>query len=270
MKIQAVYLSSIALALCLTACSDDDTQEINVTQPPVENSPLVQTVTQTTNYGSMESETSVMGFFYDDDSKLIRLETSYMGDEYRSEFEYDGNKVAGVDYFENGIADGHTTYVYNGDILQHTLSGTDAIERTTYTYSNGHVSTIKTYYPDGPDAELLQARTLTYANGNVSEELRQDYFFGTSTYKSIYTYGSGNNPLRGLNPYLRLTMSMEGFDGLSVNNPITKQSVNMATNTVNGQYHYEIVYNTANFPTQVKRIDSLSGFVISETIIEYY
>jgi hypothetical protein len=269
MKLQTLYFSCLAVfAVGLISCSEDDTQDITVVQPPVENFPLVKTVIQTTNYGSSGSETSVTEFVYDEDDNLTALQTAATGNEYLSEFHYDGNKVTGVDYFENGNADGQTTYVYNGDVLQHTLSGTDDVERTDYTYTNAQVATIKTYYPDGPDAELLQSKAFTYANGNVTQELRQDYFFGISTFQTAYTYDNGNSPFRGLNPYLRLTIGMEGFDGLSINNPITKQSTNMANNAVS-EYHYEIVYNADDFPTSIKRILTESDFIISETVITY-
>jgi len=269
MKLYSLIRISLLCGLfSLFSCSDDSQDVAETIQTPAENFPVIKKVTQFTDYGGSGSDTSVTDFIYNG-SQLISAHTVSGPQTYDSQFHYDGEKVTSVDYFENGVADGFTTLTYNGDLLTSTLSGSDQSEQTIYTYNNGNVATVKSYYPVGPNSQLQQSNTYTYTNGNVTQRLLENYVFSTSTYKNVYTYDSKNNPMRGMNKYLRLTLGNEGFDGLSINNPISWQDINPDTNTVSAEYYYEIIYNDADFPMEIKRFTASSDFLISETHIEY-
>ena len=72
-----------------------------------------------------------------------------------------------------------------------------------------------------------------------------------------------------MNKYLRLVLDFEGFDGKSANNLISTESFSPITSTVPNYYNYEIVYNSDNFPTEIKKFAKSNNFLMSITIIEY-
>lgn len=270
MKLQSLHTFFVATCVfSVFSCTDNDDKIedlLPVDQPTEENILLVRKVTQTTYFGA-SAETSVTDYTYQD-GQLSQTQTITGTSVYGAVFHYDGEKVASVEYTQNGSADGLTTFVYDGDNLLYTLSGETQDERTDYTFSNGHLATAKTYYPVGPDEELLQSVAYLYENGNVAEELRSTFWFGADATKLAYTYDDKNSPFKSMNKYLRIVMGNEGFDGLSANNPLTKTTYNPVGEVTPEVFHYTIEHNAQNYATLIKRYDS-SDVLISETAIEY-
>lgn len=269
MKLRSItaYLATI-VAFSFFSCSEDDHKNTLINEPQPEETEtglMVKKITQTTHFGGMGDEVSVTDFTYND-NQLTSTQTLAGGNVYGSEFHYDGFKVISVDYTRNGSADGLTTFYYNGEALNYTLSGESQEERTNYNFSNGNLSNI-TVYIDGTAPVLLQSSNFTYSNGNVAQEMRTSPSFGTS--KLVYTYDGKNSPFKGMNKYLKLVMSNEGFDGLSASNPLTKKAYYPIDDTTPQEYYYILEYNEQNYPTLIKRYNSESDFLISETAIEY-
>lgn len=250
----------------LLSCSDSEESIPQQTAVPQEFL-LVDTVRQTTYYSSTDYETSVTNFTYENE-RLTGTLTTNGPNVYGAEYSYENGKISAVQYTQNGASDGLTTFVYNGNQLNYTLSGENQDERTNYTFSNGHLATVKTYYPDGPDASLLQSSSYVYTNGNMTEELRQTYFFSNETSRFVYSYDNKNNPFSGLDATLKLVLSNEGFNGLSAANPVLREVYNPSDETTPQAYHYEMEYNDAQYPVLIKRYSS-NNVLISETQITY-
>jgi uncharacterized protein YkuJ len=190
---------------------------------------------------------------------------------YKSEFEYNGDKITKVNYFEDEIADGFTTFHYNGDFLSYTLSGNNQNEKTEYSYVGGVLSAEKTGYFD--EGKYIVQRELAYTfdiSKNITEMTNKSSMFGPETIsKDKYLYDNKNNPMKFMNKYYRLVFELEGFDGKTVNNVTSRESYYPVTNDVPSYYNYAITYNSDDYPIEIKKISKQSNNVISKTLIEY-
>lgn len=101
-------------------------------------------------------------------------------------------------------------FTYDGTNLIK-IQSTDNRGKTEFTYSNGNVSTISYYGRSNNELELLGIQTLTFSNGNISQAITNDYQWDPSTTKTTFTYDTGNNPLRDISIYLRLSLVFEGL-----------------------------------------------------------
>lgn len=275
-KITKMKLQKISAFLFLlfgstiASCSDDRDESATAGPivPPSETVQMVKKITQTTHYGGMGDEVSVTDFSYVG-NQLTNTQTVAGVNVYGSTFHYDGDKVTSVDYMQNGSADGMTTFHYDGDLLSYTLSGESQNERTNYTFLDGLMLTRMTYYPTGPDQELIEKSMFDYFDDNLIQETNETYYAGGQSTRSVFTNDDNKNPFRGMNKYLRLVMENEGFNGISGSNPLTKKVFLFGENTPQRAYYYQMEYTEFDQPTSIKRYDSQSNFLISETVIEY-
>lgn len=245
------------------ACSSDD----NATTAPGETQKVLLTkITQTVYYSSSEN-VSVTKFNYQGD-KLVNI--SDEASINRLEFVYEGDKVVRANQLNNTELLGYNTISYDGNNLK-TVQGSNA-QKTEYSYTNGvlNSSTSSTFY----DNTWTQVRKseYTFTNNNATQIVQRRNFSGEeAVYKSTYTFDSKNNPMRDMNPYLKLLLfEFEGFSPLNLNNTISEKSFNgLDALTPSEEYSYEIIYNGDNFPTQIIRKVTGSTTPISKTVFEY-
>ena len=250
----------IAFVLAIAGCSGDDTNEnTNVnTETPI----LIKTITEKVYYGSDHEQTTAYNFNYENN----KLQSLVIGD-YETKYIYNGDKIVKAVYFENGIQNGSTTIVYDGDFVKYTLSDDEYHEKTEYTYLNGQVASVKSGYMSNGEYVLLAKEDYTFSNGNLIEELFYSNTFGSPYFsKSIYTYDTKNNPGKFMNPYLRLFFQSESFSAFSENN-ILSRTYGPPDGATPSRQECEIVYNDRDFP--VKIVKKQDGSVIADATIEY-
>lgn len=258
--IKILYVLCIAI---FASCSNDDE---NKDTTPETKSIQIKKITETVYY-SGESDTNILNFVYE---KNV-LKSVITDTRYKSEFEYDGDKITKVNYFEDEIAVGFTTFHYNGDFLSHTLSDNNQNEKTEYSYVSGVLSAEKSgYFNEG---KYIVQRQLIYTfdmSKNITEITDKSSLFGPETIsKDKYFYDNKNNPMKFMNKYYRLVFELEGFDGKTVNNVTSRENYYPVTNNVPKYYSYEITYNSDDYPIEIKKIAKESNYVISKTLIEY-
>lgn len=245
------------------SCSNDDGGKDTTSN---EKSVLIKKITETVYY-SDESDTNIFDFVYEKDA----LKSIITNTRYRSDFEYNGDKINKVNYFEDNVASGFTTFYYNGDFLSYTLSGENQDEKTEYFYVNGVLATERSGYFDEGKYIIQNESSFTFdVSKNITDIKNKSSLFGSETIsKSKYFYDNKNNPMKFMNKYYRLVFDLEGFDGRTVNNVTSREYYYPVTNEVPGYSNFEIVYNNDNFPIEIKKISKESNNVISKTVIEY-
>lgn len=216
-------------------------------------------------YYSGQFDLTVSNFVYE--SNVLK---SISTGNYEAKFIYNGNKIMRVDSYYNHNLSQSTTFTYDGEELKYTLSGDSEDEKTEYYYSNGILSTIKSGYLNGNNFTVLNTKNYLFNSAsNVSEVVTNSTNGGSNySYNNVYTYDSKNNPMKDMNKYFRLGFLCEGFDGLSTNNKITRYAYSPTTTETIEQY-FQIIYNSDNFPTEIKKYSTTNNVLISETSIEY-
>ena len=122
-------LIKIVCVLCITlfaSCSNDDGGKDNTNEKSI----LIKKITENVYY-SEGSDTNIFDFIYENNV----LKSVVTNIRYKSEFEYNGDKINKVNYFKDNVASGFTTFFYNGDFLSYTLSGENQDEKTEYFYT---------------------------------------------------------------------------------------------------------------------------------------
>lgn len=258
--IKVLYIFSI---VSFISCSNDDKD--NNTAPDA-NPILIKKITETIYYGG-QSDTNVSDFTYENNV----LKTVAYNNIYKTEFVYDGDKIIKLNYSKNGTADGFTSYYYTGDLLSYTLSGDNQEEKTEYFYTNNVLVSEKTGYLDQGKYIVQEKADYSFNEAkNITQSIKTSSVFGPETVsKQIYSYDDKNHPMKYMNKYYRLVFEIEGFNGKSTNNVVSRESYYPITNTVPNYYKYEIVYNSNNFPTEIKKIGVSDNNLISKTTIEY-
>lgn len=262
MKIRLNPILYFLLLVVSFSCSDDDQSNISpVNTPSAEEARQVRKITETVFYGS-DSDTYTIDFNYENGTLK-----SYQSGTDRTTLEYDGPKITKAVYSSNGTPDGSTTFYYQGDRLSYTQSDDADQEKTEYTYQNGQLSSSRSGYMNDGEYVLLQMRRYTFENANLIEKKINGFIFGSEeSSRFVYTHDDKINPLKYMNPYLRLTFSSEGLTGLGDNNIISSASYWNNSSTPS-QQEYEIIYD-GNYPVLIRK-KTASGALISETQIEY-
>lgn len=244
------------------SCSNDDGGK----DTSNEKSILIKKITETVYY-SDESDTNIFDFVYEKDA----LKSIITNNRYKSDFEYNGDKINKVNYFEDNIASGFTTFYYNGDFLSYTLSGENQDQKTEYFYANGALATERSGYFDEGKYIIQNESSFTFdVSKNITEIKNKSSLFGSETIsKSKYFYDNKNNPMKFMNKYYRLVFDLEGFDGKTENNVTSREYYYPLEEGSPVYYNFEIIYNNDNFPIEIKKISKESNSVISKTVIEY-
>ena len=186
------------------------------------------------------------------------------------EFAYDGNKVITAKNYANNILTRTNTFAYSGEVLTSiTSDGSDA-QRTIYSYTNNKLSLIEREYLSGTEWIFLEKEEILFdTNSNISQ-LETIFNAGNQVFttKKENSFDNKNNPLRDVNPYIRLIIDFINIDELSKNNIVSYDYFSPSNSTTSVNYAYEIIYNENEFPTEMKRF-SPDGNLLSTTTIEY-
>lgn len=257
--IKSLLFLFVSFVMLLASCSSDDSVSENV--GPVF---VMKSVTETIYYGG-ESEVSTTNFIYENN-----ILTGLTNGNIEADFIYDGEKILRVDYFNNGSLVTKTSIFYNGSQMDYTLSGINQDERTEYTYSNGKLASLKSGHIENGELVVLSTENYIFdADSNIST-LNSIIDFGNEIFSSRreFTYDAKNNPMKFMNKYYRLVYSNEGFRGVNSNNAITQNAFSPSTSANPTILSYEITYNDADFPVEIKKKDANNN-LISTTVIEY-
>lgn len=260
--IKALYIFCVAFFTACSSDSNDSIPDVNPETKPI----LIKKITETLYY-SGTSDTDVTDFTYENSV----LKSITYNSTYKTELVYDGDKVMKANYFKNGIADGFTTFYYNGDLLNYTLSGKNQDEKTEYFYTNSILASKKSGYFNGLNYIVQQNSVYSFNSAkNITQSIDTRSFYGPEiTSKQIYSYDTKNHPMKYMNKYYRLVYQGEGFDGLNTNNIISRGTYSPITNTVPTYGYNEIVYDSNNFPIEIKEFSASDNTLISKTTIEY-
>lgn len=269
-KMQMQILKKISLLIVFIAvlsCSGDDQNPVN---PIAEETPiLIKKVTETI-YFSGENQVSITDFVYEDNRLISSTSrSSNSATVYKTNFNYNGDKVSQAINYSNDVERTRNTYLYNGDFLTQIVSNRSDQTRTDFFYSNGMVATRESGYVNEGNYEVNHTENYTFNAWNRIEERVVSNLFGTAEdSKTIYTFDAKNNPTKYMNKYLRYLFSAEGFDGMSQNNMASRLSYWPAATSTPKLYTYQFIYNENDFPTEIKQL-SPEGTIISLTKIEY-
>ncbi|GEP49930.1 hypothetical protein FNO01nite_06020 [Flavobacterium noncentrifugens] len=255
----------IAFVFAIAGCSgDDDSNALEVTQPQI----LIKKITEIINSNSSDKRTITFSY---ENGKLVSSTTTNanVATVYRSDFVYNGDKVEHVISYADNVERGRNTYIYDGDLLTKIVSNRVDQSQTKYSYTNGMLSYSESGYLMNETYTVSSTKNFIFAAGNLIEEQRFSADFGTPvTSKTTYTFDHKNNPTKFMNKSLRYVFSVEGFDGMSENNALSRLSYYPSTTTTPNLYTYQLVYDANDFPTEIKQF-SPEGAVISLTKIEY-
>lgn len=246
----------------LSSCSKNSNDELAIVNPPANT---IKKIIETVYYNATPT-TSFATFIYENGIlKQLQADSNY-----RLDFEYDGNKLMNSKRYQNSILQGTTNLIYNGNLLQ--IVQVNAGERTQFTYQGNVLKSSEYQSNSNSGWTTLESKNYTFdANNNISETLRFNNFSGTpSNYKYGSTYDNKNNPFSQMNPYIRLFFDFETIDILSQNNKSKTFTFTSPTSTTSTQTeYYEIIYNSQNYPTSVKKKRFTTNVLVSEMSIEY-
>ncbi len=186
------------------------------------------------------------------------------------EFTYSGNKVTSSKRYVNEVLTRTNNFTYTGNLLTSITSDGVYPQKTVFFYINDKLSSIEYLYLSGTEWILLEKDEIQLdSNSNVSQ-LENMFNAGNEIYTSRIEnqFDNKNNPLRDLNPYLRLFLNFINIDELSKNNVVSNDYFSPSNGTTSVNYTYEISYNENNFPIEIKRF-SAEGSLITTTSIEY-
>jgi hypothetical protein len=256
-------LLNLLFIICIgfISCSKED----EPTTSPVEKQVLIKKVTEEIYYNGQVDKSST-DFNYDN---TILKSTSH--GEYKSEFVYDGEKIVKINNYKSDVLSGFLSFTYDGDLLKYTLSGEKQDEKTVYSYINSILTSQKSGYLNGAEFVVLGTKNYSFNKDmNVAETLKSSNNGGT-VYDSKRNsfYDTKNNPMKFMNKYFKIIYECEGFDGLSKNNETSFDSFYPISSTTPSKIRFEIVYNTDNFPTEIKKLSVSNNSLISKTNIEY-
>lgn len=180
-----------AFALVLTSCSSEDDSSSS------SNAPVL--VTKTIESG--DSGPSITTNFIYDGNKLIEWNDS---DGERETFVYDssGKITSGNSYYGGTFS---IEYSYDSQDRLIEIKDNDTEEIFEYVYnSNGTITENRKDF----DLILEETRTYTFLNGNITNELTEFPFGGSSN--SIYTFDTNNNPF--INMHVPYELFLEYFE----------------------------------------------------------
>jgi len=243
----------------LFACSSDDNSNVANSNPST-----IKKITETLYEDGPEPYTYSFDFNYENGVlKNIQRENTIL------EFIYEGDKIVKSNQYSGATLLESYTISYEGNNIR-TFLQDDNNEKTEYVFQNDVLKS-KTYYfsNDGIDWNPYEVDNYVFTNGNMMEHRNLLSGSGTNTSKTTYAYDQKNNPMRNMNKHLRHLLPFYGFSLLNANNAMTENFYNTLESTTPSQEsRYEIVYNSDNFPIEIKRIMGTDN-LRSKTVIEY-
>lgn len=252
----------ILLIYVATGCSSDDS--IPQVILPVTGS--VKKITETIYYG-LTSETYEIDFNYENGA----LKSISSGNLYKSEFFMDGNKVIQTKSYSNNILTATNNLSYDGINLKSIIQ-TDNSEKTDFTYANGLLSSSKSYYSDNVNGWIpIKSENYFFnSSSNNNKRITTNYQFSNVPEKTTYEFDSKNSVFKNMNIYLSKILLFESFSSISTNNIIKQFSYpDVDSNVATQNVYYTIVYNSTNFPINIKKYSFQFNELLSECTIVY-
>lgn len=251
------FIALLSFALLFACSSSDDNSTTS-------NTSTIKKITETLYEDGPEPYTYSFDFNYENGVlKNIQKEN------IKLEFIYEGDKIVKSNQYSGTTLLESYTISYEGNNIK-TFLQDDNNEKTEYVFQNDILKS-KTYYfsNDGIDWDPNEITNYIFTNGNVTEQRYSLLSGGMNTSKITYTYDGKNNPMRTMNKHLRYLLPLYGFSLLNANNALTQNFYdNLESTTPSQESRYEIVYNSDNFPIEIKRIMGTNN-LRSRTVIEY-
>lgn len=235
--------------LCLNSCESED--EIEYVTDPVEQKILLSKVTTVYYDNPANPQTIVSNLTYSNQGDLSKI----VSEGRTSIFEYDtAGKPSKINYYNSaGILEYYLLFSYVNNELQNIkaiYSNPDFNRTTTYTYNNGKVVT--STQCQSANCSNQSISSYTYNEENITVETSETASTISSSKKREYLYDNQLSPFTFTNKYVRIMMG--GAYPLSKNNYASERisSKDSSGNWVQDQQvTYEILYNSAQLPTQV-------------------
>lgn len=255
-----IFVLAVIISL-FSSCSNDDT---NTEQVASLNRTIKKYSEKVYYNGQIDYQFS--STFNYENGKLISISDS----QNKLEFSYNSGKITEVKKYVNNQLITTNFLSYNGNLLSSIVNG-DNDERTLFSYNSGLLATIQTQYFDGGNWFTSVSKNYTLQATNIKELITENFSFSYSS-KSTFEYDSKNNPMKHMNPIVRLILQYETCDFISNNNVLERYSypdVNSINGTLSSQY--TITYDSDNYPTLIKKygVSNNQQELISEAIIEY-
>ena len=246
--------------LIFTACSKDSNQ---AAEPLTSIVNTIKKVTETTY--STTSFTTIIDFEYENGTlKRIISGTASL------EYVYNGNKIVSINFYNNTVLQKTQTLSYSGDLL--TIRQISATERTRFEYSGNYLSTanIETLMNNNWSTSNVEGFSFDNSGNQTERVFSVPFSSSGQIFKSSFVYDNKNNPFKMMNPYVRYLLDFQTLIEFSQNNAIQSYSYPDATSTTATlSENYEIVYNSNNYPTNIKCRRAINNELKSEITIEY-
>lgn len=266
MKFYFLILS--AFILCVSCTSDDQ----NTTSPVTGK--RIKKIKETHYNGSPSPEFVHESAYYYQNNVLINTisGTPGSGNTFNAEYHYNGNKITEIVYFENDATEpsGMSSFTYDGNFLRY-INNNIIHQRREFLYNGGRLTRQNIYFASVNETNptnLGEQYNYTFNQENVSQQTYESYAGLVFQYTTDYQYDLKNNPMIGMNPYLRLMYSAQGF------HPLATHNITASTDTYWGsgtpiEYVYDIVYDDDNYPVKIIKSYQESQAVILVLEFEY-
>ncbi len=236
--------------LSLFACSSSDNGDSNENQNPNPSTGTkgkLKSVETPDDYidenGNQSTFRNITTFDYGNNGFVSKTRSvDRDGIDYSTVFNYEGNKLIGMNYTENGVVTSGTNYTYSGNLIIKSVSIEDKYtDVREYFYNNSNELIKEVYSVNGRESSISE---YTYSNGNIVTE---KIIYTDGQHDAItrtYQYDNKKNPSSIIFTEAYLKIHQQG------KNNIIKENDNIIT--------YE--YNSGGYPTKKIEGDYITNF----------
>jgi hypothetical protein len=259
----------------ISSCSKAENNVLS--QIPTSNTGLPNTIRKISEITYYNGQTSSYMIDYVYENNILKY---LISGTTKVEYIYSGDKIIKSIVSQNNIINtnkGETiSYIGNNPSSFMVNNG---FEKTDLTYNQNLVISEKNYSGNISSWNLESTKNYTWdVNLNIEQivNILNNNPNNFQPTKTKYEHDNKNSPMKNMNPNFRHLISSENFNPLD-NNNITKRSVfydiNSTTTSITNTQNYILVYNSNNFPIEIKKysVDSngLNLSLLSLTTIEY-
>lgn len=254
-------IALLLFSILIFGCSNDNTPAVPIAS--IVNT--VKSVNEKFYYQGTVNETSA-SFNYVN-GRLKNITDTSNG--IRGEFSYAGDKIISYSYYKNDVLKSTNIFNYSGNNLVEILGGEG---KTTFSYNaNNILISEKVYTGETTSYSLMEQKDFIYSENNVESMVITNNYSGTSyVYKTSFEYDAKNNMFQNMNPIIKFIFGFESSFEYSANNVMKQYSYDALDSTDKVLSHtYAITYNSAGFPTLIKKFSAATSQLISELTIQY-
>ena len=246
--------------LVFASCSNDSNQS---SAPLNSIANTIKKITETT-YSTTPSSYSIEFEYQNGNLKRIFSGTN------SAEYQYNGNKITSVDYYQNSVLNNSQAITYSGDFLTMIQINPNERIRLDYSGNNLYTSTYESLINNSWGTANIESFTFDNSGNQTERFFSYTYQGSVQSFKSSYVYDNKNNPFKMMNPYLKYLLEPNSFINKSQNNVTQSYSYpDVSSTTATLSENYEIVYNSNNYPTNIKCRRAVNNELKSEITIEY-